>query len=96
MTADLRKKIFVSNGCHQTRTQLRIPPVDFIVIRPKRRIADSMQKESDKLFSIFFGKLCSLLLNVCELGHRKINYKMPKPLATVNKPQGSKLRNGGP
>ena len=69
MATCLRKKLVVSDRCHLPGIHLRIPPIDLIVIRPKRHVAEPMQQEGNKPFPIFFGKLCSLFLYVCKLNH---------------------------
>jgi hypothetical protein len=71
MATHLRKKLVVSDWCHFPGIPLRIPPIDLIVIRPTRHVAQSMQQEGNKPFPIFFGKLCGLFLYVRELNHSK-------------------------
>lgn len=57
MSTYLREKLFMGNRRNQPGIHLRIPPIDFVVVRPKRHIAETVQQEGNKPFPVFFGKL---------------------------------------
>ena len=59
----------MADGRNVPRVHLGIPPLHFIVIRPKRHICKSVQQIRDKTLPIFFGKFFCLSLNVYQLNH---------------------------